>query len=167
MCYRAVHLSLTAPDRRMKIICITLARSSVDYPIQNSFLLPLQLLAIAGDLLDAGHQVSWVDEVLRRNNMDKVIDQVASASPDVLFFACVEQPSLLLTASIAVKTDSLLGNEFICEDVMRPASKWRDTLCNHNISVELLVDKIQRYQKHRSLNFASNASSYASNISGQ
>ena len=142
----------------MKIICITLARSNVDFPIQDSILLPLQLLAIAGDLLDAGHQVSWVDEVLRPNNMDKVIGQVAAANPDVLFFACVDQPSLLLTASIAVKTDSLLGNEFICEDVMRPAGKWRDTLCNHNISVDLLVDKIQRYQNRRALSCASNDS---------
>jgi len=136
----------------MKIVCITLAR----HAIEPNSLLPLQLLAIAGDLMDAGHNVIWVDELLHKKTVDKIVAQICFIDPDVLLFAYSTASVAPLLASIAVKADRCDDSAFICDEVMQPANKWRDTLSDQNISVASLLAIIK--SRSSSLRHASNSS---------
>ena len=104
--------------------------------------LPIQLLAVVGELMDAGHQVHWPDESLTHRNKDRLIKDAQEFNPDVLFFACGDQQTRKLMASVAVKTNSVLGNQFLNEDTMRPAREWCDALTDRDISVDSLLKKL-------------------------
>ena len=101
-------------------------------------LLPIQLLSIAADLMDAGHQVHWPEESLRAENMQRIIAEAQQFKPDVLFFACGDNRTSDLMASVAVKTGGIPGNQFLNEKTMRPARYWRDKLTDQRMSVDLL-----------------------------
>lgn len=144
----------------MKILFITLAcKKSDESANQHSYrdlqhgtnetacrrqqrLLPIQLLSLVGELIDAGHQVHWPDESLNYQNKDRLIADANLFNPDVLFFACGDQRTQSLMASVAVKTNSVLGNQFINEETMRPARQWCDALTDQDISVDLLLEKL-------------------------
>lgn len=124
----------------MKILFITIAcRNNKPEP---DFLLPLQLFAMAGDILEAGHKVYWLEESLNYNNQDKLTNQALQINPDVVFFACSSTGTRQLMAKIAVKTDSKIANQYISADIMRPADSYRDTFTSSTISVERLLQKI-------------------------
>ena len=101
-------------------------------------LLPIQLLSIAADLMDAGHQVHWPEESLRAENMQRIIAEAQQFKPDVLFFAYGDNRTSDLMASVAVKTGGIPGNQFLNEKTMRPARYWRDKLTDQRMSVDLL-----------------------------
>ena len=101
-------------------------------------LLPIQLLSIAADLMDAGHQVHWPEESLRPENMQRIVADAQQFKPDVLFFACGDNRTSDLMASVAVKTGGIPGNQFLNEKTMRPARYWRDKLTDQRVTVDLL-----------------------------
>lgn len=110
--------------------------------LRRQRVLPIQLLAIVGDLLDAGHEVYWPEESLNAGNIDRLIKEAQGFSPDVVFFACGDQQSQSLMASVAVKTHSILGNEFLNDPTMRPAHEWCSALTEQNASVHSLLQRL-------------------------
>ena len=107
-------------------------------------LLPIQMLSIAADLMDAGHSVHWPEESLSHKTLDRITALAQQFNPDVLFFACGDTQSSGLMASIAVKTGCVLGNQYVNTDTMRPARYWCGKLTDQPISAELLLQMLER-----------------------
>lgn len=105
-------------------------------------LLPIQMLAIAADLIDAGHNVHWPEESLSQSNMDRIVADARDFAPDIVFFACCDQRSQHLMATVAVKIGGASGNEFLNDATLRPARYWCDQLANSEFSDQHLVDII-------------------------
>ena len=107
-------------------------------------LLPIQMLSIAADLMDAGHSVHWPEESLSQKNLDRITALAQQFNPDVLFFACGDSQSSVLMASIAVKTGCVLGNQYMNTDLMRPARYWCGKLTDRQMSAELLLQMLDK-----------------------
>ncbi len=105
-------------------------------------LLPIQMLAIAADLIEAGHNVHWPEESLSHANMDRVVADARVFAPDMVFFACCDLRSQHLMATVAVKTGGVSGNEFLNDATLRPARYWCDQLVNNDYSAQHLLKAV-------------------------
>lgn len=105
-------------------------------------LLPIQMLAIAADLIEAGHNVHWPEESLSEANMDRVVADARVFAPDMVFFACCDLRSQHLMATVAVKIGGVSGNEFLNDATLRPARYWCDQLVNNDFSAQHLLEAV-------------------------
>ena len=135
----------------MKIVCIGLAQSlknSQQSPDNNtvtqSSVLPEKFKAVIVNLIDAGHEVNWIEQPLCPLTVDEAITEVTGINPDVLFFACDAGMALPLMATVAVRCAGSGGGDYICDGMLRPARQWCNTLANPDLSVLSLIDKIQQ-----------------------
>ncbi len=111
-------------------------------------LLPIQMLAIAADLIDAGHKVHWPEESLTCANMERIIgflvDRIGRG-----FFACGDQRSHGLMANVAIRVGGISGNQFLNDSMLRPARYWRDQLTDDKLSVQHLLNVLGGFETSR------------------
>lgn len=108
----------------MRVLCMTLANKALD----NDSFLPLELLAACADMIDAGLDVHWIDEPVRLDNEQRLIEQARVLDPDVVFFCCQSAAMRPVMVQLSISTGSRLGNDFVSTGALYPLANWRDAL---------------------------------------
>jgi len=131
----------------MDIVCIALAPAKPGHS-RGDVLGKELLILMAGiieTLINAGHKVNWIEPPLCQSSVEEAIKRVSVLDPDVVLFACNGYPGMPLMASMAVRCEGSRDGEYICDDILRPAQQWCDTLSNPDMSLPLLIEKIKQY----------------------
>jgi len=123
----------------MKILFVNVPHEAIGSRLAGEHLPPLGLLAVAGPLIDAGHDVQLLDADHDNLKLEQIVAEILRRSPDVLMFGhsgstsaqpIIEEVAMLVrehTADIKI----IIGGVF-------PTFHWADILRKHP-QIDLIV----------------------------
>jgi anaerobic magnesium-protoporphyrin IX monomethyl ester cyclase len=123
----------------MKILCVNPPNLSIGSRRAKEHLPPLGLLAVAGPLIDAGHEVKLLDADFDNMKPDRIAAEIIERNPDVILLghsgSTSSQPFIEEITGLVRKTNpaikTVVGGVF-------PTFHWREIL-TRNLQIDYIV----------------------------